>query len=287
MINSMTGYGVGNATGAGWTANVTLRSLNHRYLSVRVRGISEGNLICQVEEEVKRAFTRGEIEVAVTLTQDPVQTVQSRFDSAAVAAYVDALRAVSDEFALPPPTLRDLIELGAFASPSTTVSSADPWDTVSIALAQAIAGARAARKHEGELLAAELRQIMSVLSAHIQEVKARIPDALAELRARMRERVTALGVEVDPARLETEIVLLAERADVREEIARLEAHLARISTLLAADEPVGKELGFLAQELLREANTLGAKSRDLAINGHVVSMKVAIDRFKEQVQNVE
>ncbi len=287
MINSMTGYGVGNATGAGWTANVTLRSLNHRYLSVRVRGISEGSLICQVEEEVKRAFTRGEIEVAVTLTQDPVQTVQSRFDSAAVAAYVDALRAVSDEFALPPPTLRDLIELGAFASPSTTVSSADPWDTVSIALAQAIAGARAARKHEGELLAAELRQIMSVLSAHIQEVKARIPDALAELRARMRERVTALGVEVDPARLETEVVLLAERADVREEIARLEAHLARISTLLAADEPVGKELGFLAQELLREANTLGAKSRDLAINGHVVSMKVAIDRFKEQVQNVE
>ena len=286
MINSMTGYGVGNATSAGWTADVTLRSLNHRYLSVRVRGISDVNLTRQVEEEVKRAFTRGEIEVAVTLTQDPMQTVQSRFDSAAVGAYVDALRAVSDEFALPPPTLHDLIALDVFAPPRT-VTDGDPWPALAAALTQAIAGARTAREHEGELLAAELRQIMSELAAHIQEVKARIPDALAELRARMRERVAALGVEVDPTRLETEIVLLAERADVREEIARLEAHLTRISTLLAANEPVGKELGFLAQELLREANTLGAKSRDLEINGHVVSMKVAIDRFKEQVQNVE
>jgi len=84
-----------------------------------------------------------------------------------------------------------------------------------------------------------------------------------------------------------EIALLAERADVREEIARLEAHVSRIRALLDSDAPVGKELSFLAQELLREANTLGAKSRDLEINGLVVSMKVAIDRFKEQVQNVE
>jgi uncharacterized protein (TIGR00255 family) len=118
-------------------------------------------------------------------------------------------------------------------------------------------------------------------------VKERLPQVTEELRARLQERVAALQVEVDPARLEMEIALLVERFDVREEVARLEAHLARANALLEKGGAIGKELDFLSQEFLREVNTLGSKSRDLAISSLVIDMKMAIKDFKEQVQNVE
>ena len=105
----------------------------------------------------------------------------------------------------------------------------------------------------------------------------------------MQERVASLDsdINLDPARLETEIALLIERSDIQEEVARLDAHLKRVNTLLKEDRPVGRELDFLSQELLREVNTLGSKARDIEVNVVVVDMKVEIERFKEQVQNVE
>lgn len=284
MIRSMTGYGAGSGSAGGWNAAVALRTLNHRYLSVRVRGASDPVLERKIDEEVKHAFARGEVEVTVSLTQDP-DALRLRFDRRTISAYADELRALADELSLPPPSLHDLISLGAFAPQAAEVP--DPWPAVAAALTAAIVGAQAARTQEGKLIHDELVSLLDELSSLIDQVKARIPAVVEELRDRLRERVSSLGVEVDPDRLEMELALLAERADVREEIARLEAHVSRIRTLLDSDAPVGKELSFLAQELLREANTLGAKSRDLEINGLVVSMKVAIDRFKEQVQNVE
>ncbi len=286
MIRSMTGYGSGSGSADGWNAEVALRSLNHRYLSLRVRGISDPVLERRVEEAVKGAFNRGEIEVTVQLVQDPAVAGRLLIDREVLSAYVDELRGLTDALALPPPDLGHLIALGAFDHPGGE-DLPDPWPALSAALSEAIRGAQAARIREGEILYSELSRIMSELSSLIQEVKVRIPAVVEELRDRLRERVTALGAEVDPDRLEMEIALLAERADVREEVTRLEAHLTRIRELLDASGAVGKELGFLSQELLREANTLGAKSRDLTINGLVVSMKVAIEHFKEQVQNVE
>lgn len=286
MIRSMTGYGAGSGSADGWNAEVALRSLNHRYLSLRVRGISDPVLERRVEETVKGAFNRGEIEVTVQLTQDPAVAGRLLIDREVLSAYVDELRGLADALALPPPDLGHLIALGAFDRPGGG-DLPDPWPALSAALSEAIRGAQAARAREGELLHAELSRIISELSSLVQEVKTRIPAVVEELRDRLRERIAELGAEVDPDRMEMEIALLAERADVREEVARLEAHLTRIRELLEASGTVGKELGFLSQELLREANTLGAKSRDFTINGLVVSMKVAIEHFKEQVQNVE
>ncbi len=286
MIRSMTGYGTGSGSADGWNAEVALRTLNHRYFSLRVRGLSDPVLERRIEEKVKEVFARGEIEVAVVLAQGLDETGRLPMDRETVATYAAELRELTDELGLPPPTLGDLIALGAFTSPERDDPS-DPWPAVSTALSEAIRGALTARAREGELLYDELHRIISELSSLVEEVKARIPAVTQELRERLRERVVALGAEVDPDRLEMEIAFIAERADVQEEVARLEAHLTRIKELLDASDAVGKELGFLAQELLREANTLGAKSRDLTINGLVVSMKVAIERFKEQVQNVE
>ncbi len=286
MIRSMTGYGTGSGSADGWNAEVALRTLNHRYFSLRVRGLSDPVLERRIEEKVKRTFTRGEIEVAVVLSQDLDRAGRLPIDREAVTIYATELRKLANELKLPPPTLGDLIALGVFAA-SGKDDSSDPWPAISAALSEAMRGAVTARTREGELLYDELHRIISELFSLVGEVKGRLPAVTKELRDRLRERIIALGAEVDPDRLEMEIAFIAERADVQEEVTRLEAHLTRIKELLNASGAVGKELGFLAQELLREANTLGAKSRDLTINGLVVSMKVAIERFKEQVQNVE
>lgn len=287
MANSMTGFGAGTAAGDGWRSEVTIRTLNHRYLAVRVRSLSDRpHLQVRLEEAVKVAFHRGEINVAVNLSQERESRAQGLFDRIMVEDHLNALRRLVQEFDLPsPPSLTDLIQVGAFQG--GTREDEDPWPVIESALDSALAAAVVAREREGAHLAQEIERILTEISSLLILVKARIPQVTEELRTSLHERIAALLVEVDPARLEMEIALLVERYDVREEITRLEAHLERATALLDRDGALGKELDFLCQEFLREVNTLGSKSRDLTINSLVIDMKLAINNFKEQVQNVE
>ena len=287
MVRSMTGFGTGAASGSGRQVNATIRTLNHRYLSVRIRALQDQpQLRMQVERAVKQAFRRGEVDVGVTIEQERDLTETRLFDRAIVGEYLAEFRHIAEEFCLPgPPTLSDLVQIGAFQP--VQEPSEDPWPVVELALQQAIESAQRARVNEGTLLAEELTRILAKLSLLLERVKERLPTVSEELHTRLQERLSTLRMEVDPARLEMEVVLLAERFDVQEEVARLEVHLSRAKALLETDGAIGKELDFLSQEFLREVNTLGAKSRDLTINSLVVDMKVAIERFKEQLQNVE
>lgn len=287
MVNSMTGFGTGTATAEGWRADVTIRTVNHRYLSVRVRAPhDQPQLMTCLEETARKAFSRGEIGVWIVLTRDREGQKPDLFDRGTIKEYVQELRSIAQDLALtPPPALADLIQLGAFQAAKPL--DEDPWPLVEPALGQAIEATLTTRAKEGARLAEELAQILNRLSCLVMQVKERVPIVTEELRARLREKVANLNIAVDPGRLEMEIALLAERFDVQEEVIRLEAHLHRTGELLQTDGPIGKELDFFCQELLREVNTLGAKSRDLAISSLVVDMKVAIERFKEQVQNVE
>jgi len=266
---------------------VTLRTLNHRFLSVRVRSLHDRPQVqVQVEELIKRAFKRGEIGVQVSLERDAEAVEQEIFSSERVEKYLSGLRHVVEQFSLPkPPALSDLIAVGALQQ--VTGKEDDPAPIIEEALQEAIAATKNARAKEGEHLAGEIEGILSRISSLVAQVEARLPEVVSELRARMREKIASLSVEVDPARMEMEIALIVERYDVQEEVARLQGHVARARSLLSSNEPVGKELDFLSQEMLREVNTLGSKSRDLAINGLVIDMKLAVNAFKEQVQNVE
>lgn len=286
MVRSMTGFGTGTLTEGGWRAEATIRTLNHRYLSVHVRTLRDRpQLQMRLEEAVKQAFRRGEIDVWVAIDRQGDAREPCHFDHKLVGDHLTELRHIASELSLPsPPTLGDLIQVGAFQEASTL--DEDLWPIVEPALQMAIEAACAARAKEGTLLAEELEGILEEFSLLLTRVKERLPEVIEELRTRLQERVAAL-VEVEPNRLEMEVVLLAERFDVREEVTRLEAHLSRAKALLETDGAIGKRLNFLSQELLREVNTLGAKSRDLDINSLVIDIKMAIERFKEQVQNVE
>lgn len=287
MLRSMTGFGVGEAMAAGWRAAATVRTLNHRFISVRVRSLhDQPELQTQVDEAVKRAFRRGEIDVWITLERTQEAQAYRLFDREAVREHLDELRSLATDLDLPdPPTLADLTRVGAFRQVADPGAGA--WAAVEPALREAIEAAVRARETEGAHLARELALLLDGFGRLLETVEARLPEITEELRARMRDRIAELRTEVDPVRLEQEVVLLAERSDVREEVARLRGHLARARSLLTSAVTPGKELDFLAQEFLREVNTLGAKSRDLSTSSLVVEMKVAVERWKEQVQNVE
>jgi uncharacterized protein (TIGR00255 family) len=163
------------------------------------------------------------------------------------------------------------------------------WTEGEPVLAAASAECRAMRRREGEVLAAELRQRLDLLEQSAQAITARAPERLVRERDRLRVAVRELldGRAVDEQRLAQEVAFMADRVDITEELVRLGAHVKAAREALAAQRPVGKQLGFLAQELGREVNTMGAKANDAEIAHRVIGMKGELEKFREQLENLE
>ena len=287
MTRSMTGFGTATVEDGGWRIEVAIRTLNHRYLSVRIRSLNDHpRLLPRVEERVKTAFARGEVGVWVAVDRSTTDGPGVRFDRRLAQDILDDLTSLSDELGLEArPTLEDVARAGGLQP--IQIEDERLWPVLEQALDAAMESANASRDAEGRHLSKALLKHLDQLSASLAEIRVRVPEILAAHRANLNERALQLELKVDPVRLEAELALLAERLDVQEEIVRLEAHVARAGEALEGAEPIGKELDFLSQEMLREINTLGAKARDVEAGAHVVDMKLAVERFREQVQNVE
>jgi len=287
MTRSMTGFGTATVEKDGWRIEVTIRTLNHRYLSMRVRSLNDHpSLLPRIEERVKAVFSRGEIGIWVSVERSAVDGPEPRFDRRLARGVLSELAALSRELELEAaPTLEDLARAGGLQP--IEIEDEQLWSALETALDAAMRNTNESRDVEGERLRDALLTHIDQLNASVERVRSLVPEIIATHRANLNDRAQQLELKVDPARLEAEIALLAERLDVQEEIVRLEAHLARARDALGSAEPVGKELDFLSQEMLREVNTLGAKARDVEAGTHVVDMKLAVERFKEQVQNVE
>ena len=287
MTRSMTGFGTATVEADGWRIEVTIRTLNHRYLSVRIRSLNDHpSLLPWVEERVKATFARGEVGVWVAVERSTIDGPECRFNRRLAGDVLDELTSMSDELGLEAkPTLEDVVRAGGLQPIQIEDEQLAP--VLEEALGAAMESANASRDIEGQRLSEALVAHLDHLSASLGEIRARVPEILVAHRANLNDRAAQLELKVDPARLEAEIALLAERLDVQEEIVRLEAHLARAREALQSTEPIGKELDFLSQEILREVNPLGAKARDVEAGAHVVDMKLAVERFREQVQNVE
>jgi uncharacterized protein (TIGR00255 family) len=287
MTRSMTGFGTATVEDNGWRIEVTIRTLNHRYLSVRIRSFNDHpNLLPRVEERVKTVFARGEVGVWIAVERSAADGPECRFDRRLARDVLEELRSLSEELHLSASlTLEDVTRAGGLQP--FQIEDEQLWPVLERALDVAMESANASRDVEGEHLSEALATHLDQLDASLAEVRVRVPEILAAHRASLNDRAKQLELKVDPARLEAEIALLAERLDVQEEIVRLEAHLARAREALQSAEPIGKELDFLSQEMLREVNTLGAKVRDVEAGAHAVDMKLAVERFREQVQNVE
>jgi uncharacterized protein (TIGR00255 family) len=290
-MRSMTGFGLGEApVGTGKLA-VEIRGVNHRFLDVRVRLPRElGDLISFVEQLAREKLARGRYEVAVRV--DGVTLGAPVLDRDRARAAFHALTELRDELA--PGSDVPLSLLGAI--PELFVSTVDRElerlrGAARTAFDAAVVALDTMRTHEGEALREDLVKRLARVRQLARDVEKRAPEVIETHRKRLRDRAerlrAATDLELDPARLEQEIVLFAERSDVCEELTRLESHCAQFAALLGSDEGVGRRLDFLLQELAREANTVGAKSPDATIAHAIVEAKAEIERMREQVQNVE
>jgi len=280
----MTGFGRARATRGDHAVDVTLRSLNGRSLEVRVRGLADLPLLAQrCEDRLRAAFSRGSLDLSVRLEG---ALAPKGLSLEAARKYLQDLHRLREELGLQdPPTLGHLLSLGVFAEERP--EEEELWPVVEEALEGAIAEVAAARAREGGALREAFAREAEALRSALREAARLAPLALAGARARIEARLDELRAEADPARLETELVLWAERSDVQEELDRLETHLARLQALLDADGPVGRELEFLSQEMAREAGTLSAKARSAELAQAAVAIRLAVDRIREQARNVE
>jgi uncharacterized protein (TIGR00255 family) len=299
MTLSMTGFGRGAARtdgpGGPTEATVEVRSVNGRGADVTVRApralaAREAEIAARVRDRLGRGTATVTVTVEQTALAGPL-----RVDVAAARTVADTLRALREAAGLganeAPITLDALVRppegLPRPLVPADT-SEADAWPAVEAALAGALDALDEMRAAEGAALEADVTARVATLAALADAVEARAPLRVAEARARLHDRLAELLVDtrLDPSRLETEIALLADRLDVSEEVVRLRSHLAQATDALASEEPAGRRLGFLVQEILREVNTTGSKANDAEVAHLAVSMKEAVEQIREQVANV-
>ena len=291
----MTGFGraKGNV-GEDWTAEVVARSVNHRFLDVNVK-LREQEI--DLEPVLRRAFSRhiarGKVEVSLRLRRaTPAPTVIS-IDEGLLEALLSRFAELSERYPVSGRLeARDLLTIPQIFSVESTVDDFTPTDVSALeAIAeQAARSLVGMREAEGALVGADLADRIEFLEKRLKQLSERRGEIVGRALETLKERLRALLSEpgLDPGRLEQEAALAADRSDVAEEIQRLEGHLQQFGSLLATSrEPVGKKLDFLAQEILRELNTLGSKGRDLQIIREVLEMKSEIEKIREQVQNLE
>ena len=290
-MRSMTGFGAGDFPLGAGRLGVEIRALNHRFLDVRVRVARElGDLSGYVEQLARERMTRGRFEVTVRV--DGIGLGLTTLDRERAKSAYRALCELRDEIA--PGVEVPLSLLGSI--PDLFVSSVErEMDTTKEATRRAFELAAISldemREREGSALADDLGRRLASVRELTTAVTARAPDLLEEHRKRLRERTerlrASMELQIDAGRLETEVVLFAERVDISEELTRLISHCGQFVSLLEGEKSCGRRLDFLLQEMVREANTAGAKSPDAQIAHAIVEMKAELERMREQVQNVE
>lgn len=290
-MRSMTGFGFGDAAFAGGRIAVEVRSANQRFLDVRARLPAElSHFTMFTEQIVRERVRRGRVDLVVR--PEGLAGTSAVLDRDRAKSALAALAELRDEMApgaeLPLSLLVAVPGLFAIAEP-------DP-DALRTALRAAIEAAVASMdamlRKEGDALAADLGGRASRVGELLGEVKERAELLPMLAKKRLEERLARLtgGAEtpLDPGRLEAEVALLADRSDVTEEVTRLASHVAQFEAALAEkNEPVGRKLDFLLQEMLREAHTVAAKAQDSRVSERIVAFKVELERLREQVQNVE
>lgn len=293
-LHSMTGYGSGRSGGDGVQCAVEIQSVNRKQSEIVVNLPRELNALePQIRAKLNGRISRGRLGVSVTYKRAAAQAAPPALDVAVARTYHQAMVALKNELGVVGEiTIETILQAPGVmrgVNDEEPVNPAAAWPRVEQALEQAVAALVEMRAREGQHLAADLAARLSAIGDALAAIRAREPIAAQNYRAALTERLARAGLEtpVDEERLLRELVLYADRCDISEELTRLQSHLQQFAALLAKDEPVGRPMDFLTQEMARELNTLGAKANDLAISQAALTCKAELDKIREQVQNIE
>lgn len=291
MPKSMTGFGSAEGAVAGGRLQVDLRTVNHRHFNAQLKVPSNlSELEGQLRELLRRDISRGHVVCSARWTEDAPRDSTIAVNVERARQVVDALRELQNELELP-----GEIDVNFVArQPDVFVSSMGDmpeiqWSEVEAVVEAALVGLIEMRVKEGNSLAEELERLISGMDQSLKEVEKRAPERLVAERDRLSNSVQELlnGVSPNEDRIAQEIAFLADKLDITEEIVRLRAHIDAVRDCLAGADAVGKQLSFLGQEMLREVNTIGSKANDAQITHAVIGMKGELEKFREQIENIE
>ncbi|QKT03313.1 YicC family protein [Ectothiorhodospiraceae bacterium 2226] len=291
MVHSMTAFAREEAQGPWGALALELRAVNHRYLEVAPRLPDELRLLePELRARIQARLARGKVDCTLRYSPPdalavgaPAQALDTDHAERVAALLAELQRIVPGLTA--PDALAVLQWPGVLKPPTPDLATVQ---AAALALLdRALEGLRSARAREGAELARHIQARCAAMREVAEDARARLPAVLAAARERLRARLEEVRGELEPGRLEQEMVLMAQRLDVDEELARLATHLTEVERVLGEERPVGRRLDFLMQELNREANTLGSKSSDIAMTQAAVELKVLIEQMREQIQNIE
>ena len=292
-MKSMTGYGRGECAQKGIKITVELSSVNRKQSEISVtlpRDLE--TLEAQARDEINRRISRGRLTVRIAAQATAGTGGNMLLDLDLAKAYAKDLRRMAKELKLSDTITLDILSRApGVMRPAESIADAEEiWPTVSKALKAALDALVKMREREGEHLAKDLKKRIALIRQSATKVERRAPQVTERYRAQLIERIKAAGIPVpgvDDERLLKEVFYFADRSDISEELTRLQSHFQQFEDCLSMDEPVGRTLDFLAQEINREVNTIGSKANDTDISREVVLMKAEVEKFREQVQNVE
>ncbi len=291
MLNSMTGYGRGSCKEQGIGISAEIKTVNHRYVDIFFRLPRE---LQYWEDEVRKKIaekvSRGRVEVSVSLEEVPEEMYELKVDENLVQAYARSLEKVKDILSLQTPlTLDHVLRFSeVFSVKSNLVERDEAWRVMEKALKQALDNLLEQRRSEGSNLKKDLEERGRKLLKSVNSMKTLGGTVTEQYREKLRQRLTELlDAGWDENRILTECAIIAERSNVEEEITRLESHLKSFTDALNFQEPVGRKLDFILQEMLREVNTIGSKAGDYELSSLVVDVKAELEKMREQVQNIE
>ena len=292
MIRSMTGYGSAELERSGQRLTAEVRSVNHRFCEVSLRGPKVALAFeDQIRQLIQDRFSRGKFNLTITWVGAGDQGEVLRLNEPVAQRYVDLMSQLKARFSLAGEidirTVAGLPDL--FTWEHTAMSDEESWSLVRDVVERACNSMNLMKDREGAALSRDFDKRLQTIREELERVSERAPLRPLEAKERMVARIKPLldDVEMDPIRIAQEVALLADRLDCTEECVRLAAHLDQFRHLIEGPEFAGRKLNFLLQEMNREANTIGSKANDVEIGHAVITMKEEIERIREQVQNVE
>ncbi len=291
-MKSMTGFGQGEAEQDGYRVSVEIKTVNHRYFEPSIRmGRRLGALEAEVRGRIKKTVARGKTDVFITCENLSAEQGTVHVNEGLLKSYLEALRDAGRTFGL-----QDNLTVGDLLRLPEVVTAEEPQDdkdrirpVLMEALEKALVSLDAMRIREGGHIRDDLLTKIQVLEDCHSQLAAQAPLVVQDYREKLSARLRDLLEKeaVDPGRLETEVAIFADRCAIDEELTRLTSHFAQFRHILANDEPAGRRLDFLTQELNREANTIASKANALAVSQIALTMKNEIEKIREQIQNIE
>ncbi len=292
MLKSMTGYGRSELQNGNFVCTVEIRSVNNRYIEIHARLPKHlTSLELAIKKLIKSRCSRGSFDLNVSMQSNEggmEQAIKPNLDLA--AQYYEAFREIQNKLGLTGEIkidavfgMRDIIKV----EPLTLDDSQEAMILATVG--QALDALNQMRREEGKNLQDDILGRLKSVAEMMQSLQQRQPVVIQEHQNRLKEKVKTLsdGIDLDPARLAQEVALMADRCDIAEEITRLESHLSQFNVLTQSEDPLGRKLEFITQEINREINTIGSKSADYQISQSVIEIKSLLEKVREQIQNIE